>query len=163
MSDKLVSRVMPGINDLALAMVRFRVSQLEKLCESPIEIMLGAALLIADQLEPFGADRLCIAKPTEDWPDHARLLIPQFQIDEYRADFAYRLDSRVTLIECDGHDFHERTKAQAAHDKQRDRFLQFRGYPVLRFTGSEIFADPVGCATEVSEFVWNREVEQQLA
>lgn len=28
------------------------------------------------------------------------------------------------VVECDGHEFHERTKAQAARDRERDRGLQ---------------------------------------
>ena len=53
------------------------------------------------------------------------------------------------VIECDGHEFHERTKAQAAHDKARDRELQGRGYQVLRFAGSEIWRAPFEVASEI--------------
>jgi very-short-patch-repair endonuclease len=53
------------------------------------------------------------------------------------------------IVECDGHDFHEKTKEQARRDKQRDRFLQSRGYKVLRYTGSEIWADPTECSDEI--------------
>jgi hypothetical protein len=75
----------------------------------------------------------------------------QIPIEEYVADFVlvYRHGlSGVggTVIECDGHDFHERTKEQAAHDKRRDRHMQGLGLKVLRFTGSEVWADPFGCA-----------------
>ena len=52
------------------------------------------------------------------------------------------------MIECDGHDYHERTKEQAARDKKRDRFFASKGYKVLRFTGSEIWADPEAVAEE---------------
>jgi hypothetical protein len=52
-------------------------------------------------------------------------------------------------IEADGHAYHERTKEQAAHDRRRDRVLQEHGWMVLRFTGSEIWADTVGCALQV--------------
>lgn len=56
--------------------------------------------------------------------------------------------TRSTLaIECDGHDFHEKTKAQASRDKRRDRELASAGAPVVRFTGSEIFRDPLKHAT----------------
>jgi very-short-patch-repair endonuclease len=73
----------------------------------------------------------------------------QEQIGKYRVDFLIRyqpLDNpaidRKIIIECDGHDYHERTKEQAAHDKQRDRFFTKRGYIVLRYTGSELCRDP---------------------
>jgi hypothetical protein len=53
------------------------------------------------------------------------------------------------VVECDGHEFHERTKEQARADKSRDRELTAMGYTVLHFTGSEIHADPWKCAREV--------------
>ena len=52
-------------------------------------------------------------------------------------------------VECDGHNFHEKTKTQVAHDKKRDRVLQSVGLRVFRFSGSEIWADAIGCAKEV--------------
>lgn len=51
-------------------------------------------------------------------------------------------------IELDGHDFHERTKEQAARDKSRDRLLQFHGWKAVRFTGSEIFRGAAACVAE---------------
>lgn len=60
---------------------------------------------------------------------------------------------RQVVVECDGHDFHERTKDQAAHDRSNDRAAVQAGYPVLRFTGSEIWRDPWGCAGEVISFL----------
>lgn len=56
---------------------------------------------------------------------------------------------RTLVVECDGHDFHERTKEQAAKDRARDRHLLLEGYEVFRFTGSELWRDPWGCAGQV--------------
>lgn len=55
-------------------------------------------------------------------------------------------------VECDGHEFHERTKAQAKKDRSRDRRLQQAGYTVFRFTGSEIWNDPCACADQIIEW-----------
>jgi very-short-patch-repair endonuclease len=52
------------------------------------------------------------------------------------------------VVECDGHDYHERTKEQVARDRARDRDLQEQGYKVFRFTGSEIWRDAIGCADQ---------------
>jgi len=60
-----------------------------------------------------------------------------------------KYEIKEMIIECDGHDFHDRTKEQARKDRQRDRMLQSIGYPVSRYTGSEIWADVFGCAQEV--------------
>lgn len=54
------------------------------------------------------------------------------------------------FVECDGHDFHERTKAQARRDRSRDRYLQAIA-PVLRFTGQELWEDSERCWQETVE------------
>jgi very-short-patch-repair endonuclease len=84
-------------------------------------------------------------------------VVPQFQVGKYRLDFAVMWSHGTSgkhvqiAVECDGHDFHERTKEQAKRDKKRDRFLQAEGWKVLRFTGSEVYADPGGAAGEVRD------------
>ena len=69
----------------------------------------------------------------------------QTQIGKYRADFIVSLfgnkDYNKYVIECDGHEFHEKTKEQARYDKQRERFFVQEGYKVLRYSGSEIYRD----------------------
>ena len=52
-------------------------------------------------------------------------------------------------IECDGHDFHERTKEQAERDRSRDRWMIANGVQVIRFTGREIWRDPEECARQI--------------
>lgn len=76
-------------------------------------------------------------------------LFPQATVGKYRVDMLVVYEGGGIAIECDGHEFHERTKEQATSDKARDRHLQLRGYKVLRFTGSEIWADPFASAMEV--------------
>lgn len=77
----------------------------------------------------------------------------QISILQYRVDFlissGFRGLGPWLVVECDGHDFHERTKDQAARDRSRDRALQEAGYPVFRFTGAEIWRDPCGCADQI--------------
>lgn len=64
---------------------------------------------------------------------------------------------RKLAVECDGHNFHERTKEQASTDRERDRELQAAGYPVFRFTGSDIWNDPMGCARQALRFLCGEE------
>jgi len=59
------------------------------------------------------------------------------------------------IVECDGHDFHERTKQQAAKDRSKDRTFQEAGYTVYRFTGSEIYRDALACARQVLRWAEN--------
>jgi len=80
----------------------------------------------------------------------------QVCIGNYVADFIVRfcLDDQnyYAAVECDGHDFHERTKEQAAHDRARDRFFQSEGLAVMRFTGSEIWRAPGAVSREIVSF-----------
>jgi very-short-patch-repair endonuclease len=77
---------------------------------------------------------------------------PQKTIDRYRLDFmiAFRFFGREIrlAIECDGHEFHEKTKRQAAKDRSCERAISALGYQVVRFTGSEIHHDARACAYE---------------
>ena len=79
------------------------------------------------------------------------MLYVQRSFDQYRADFFVTRPGRESgfIVECDGHAFHEKTKEQAARDKQRDRWFLSQGYPTMRFTGSEIFNQVGRCADEV--------------
>jgi len=129
---------------------------------SPIERIMYTALVMSPEWYfPGKLEHAMPAVSYGEFVDHedlTKLACPavvgfQYPIGKYRADFILKtLDARVA-IECDGHDFHERTKEQAQRDKARDRFFQAEGWPVLRFTGSEIWADPVSCANEAVRFV----------
>ncbi len=88
-------------------------------------------------------------------------VFPQVRIAKYTVDFMVLFWERSGLIapiivECDGHEFHERTPQQAQHDKRRDRFFACNSIFVMRFTGREIKRDAFECAREVyraAEFV----------
>ncbi|MFS0560104.1 DUF559 domain-containing protein [Terribacillus sp. 179-K 1B1 HS] len=75
----------------------------------------------------------------------------------YRVDFMVRCYAKDKLhffaIECDGHEFHEKTKEQVRKDKQRERALLSKGIKVIRFSGSEIWNDAAGCAKEAYEIM----------
>ena len=80
------------------------------------------------------------------------IVLRELPVDQYRLDFAVIggcVSTWRIAVECDGHNYHERTKEQAAHDRRRDRHLQRHGWHVMRFTGSEIFRDVRGCVAEV--------------
>lgn len=91
----------------------------------------------------------CSARHAKE--DGLLVIHPQEPIAGWRADFmmsfqaAGRREAKF-VVECDGHDFHERTKEQAKHDRRRDREMQILGYTVLRYTGSEIWESPRTCS-----------------
>jgi very-short-patch-repair endonuclease len=78
-------------------------------------------------------------------------LFREHPIGPYRADFALVSLGGFIAVECDGHNFHDRTPDQAAHDRKRDRFFAMRGWLTLRFTGREIRRDAAACVAEVFE------------
>lgn len=133
--------------------------------ESPIEQIMASAMcaLIAVDHSQIGfvCDRREINhKAAREFVNAQPLwayVFPQTVIGQYRADFfiAYRRGLNAVggiVVECDGHEFHEKTKQQVARDKARDRALQTEGYRVFRFTGSEIWRNPIACAAEVLDF-----------
>lgn len=76
----------------------------------------------------------------------------------YRVDFLvraiYKNKTYNMVVECDGHNFHEKTKEQAARDKKRDRHLTLAGYIIIRFTGSEVWNNPGKCAQEALRVIF---------
>lgn len=120
--------------ELGAAALEGRLRRQLDICESPIERRFLAAIYGLQNGYMFS---------------RCRGIVPQQQIGPYRVDFLIQIEDKAPIVvECDGHDFHERTKEQARRDKARDRYLQVAGYKVLRFTGSEIWADPLDCAQQ---------------
>jgi hypothetical protein len=135
-------------------------------CESPIETLFLSAITLATELsswssaEPF-TYLVCPpgASPPAGDVQPMLTICPQFKWQSYRIDFALwwqGIANGAMFIECDGHDFHERTPAQAERDRSKDRAIQEAGFAVLRFTGREINRDPFGCAYQVLKFASSR-------
>lgn len=116
--------------------------------DSPIERL----FLIAFWLVGTDSGGVIFGEPPgkmDDW----FFILEQASIDKYRADFVIGLveypNAQRVVVECDGHDYHERTKEQASHDRRRDRHMQSAGYKVFRFTGSDLHRNAIECAEEV--------------
>jgi hypothetical protein len=157
-------------------------------CESPIEsAMLFALTLVGRELGwavifktgPY------IDGDRDNWSPDVLIIETQAQLGEHRVDFllTFRTSGpdfdhptkasdgieipgvkeveKKMIIECDGHDFHERTKEQAKKDRSRDRFLQSLGYLVFRYTGHEIWKDVFSCAHEALTTL-SREADKEL-
>ena len=136
-------------------------SDFEDVLGSEIEgLFLFATMLEANVFEGQPLPHFCFVHPDEQWRVSGEYVavIPQFKIEQYRVDFAFILQSdfhgtHVVVVECDGHKFHEKTKEQARKDKFRERALVKMGAKVLRYSGSEIWADPRKCVREVFNFL----------
>lgn len=73
---------------------------------------------------------------------------PDWRVDFVLGAVNHAKGRTYLVVECDGHDFHERTKEQAEKDRSRDRRLQDAGYRIYRFTGREIYREARECATQ---------------
>ncbi len=151
------------------------IEQSKGTCESPIEVALLFSLPIVARELGWAVILRCNGLSDgdrEDFSPDILVIEPQAQLGEHRVDFLLtfrtsgpdfdrpvkasdgqmipgvkEVEKRM-IIECDGHDYHERTKDQAKKDRSRDRFLQSLGYLVFRYTGSEIWEDVFHCAHE---------------
>jgi hypothetical protein len=77
-------------------------------------------------------------------------LHPQVVVGNYRVDLA--IPEKKVAIELDGHEFHK-SREQRTSDAQRERYLQRQGWQVIRFTGTEIHKDVLGCIDEAIETI----------
>lgn len=100
---------------------------LAPMCESPIEIELGAYVL-------------------REIEDRGIRLAAQYNWLSFRMDFALLREYLPLLfIECDGKEFHS-TPDQIANDRRKDAAAAAARIPLLRFSGSDIFRRGEACA-----------------
>ena len=126
-------------------------------CESPIERRLAVAMaehlncrkVIRGEIK-YNLDIVAIDSQKELFVE-GKLVRVDFYIAVYNEKTH---QGTQFIIECDGHDFHEKTKEQATRDKQRDRLLMSNGFNVMHFTGSEIFNNTSTCVKEIYDTIF---------
>jgi very-short-patch-repair endonuclease len=117
--------------------------------DSPLELKLLAALLDG-HFQPLGAASELVV----GW-GASGLLVRQLPVvsagRRQYADFAVLAPKRnvYLVVEVDGREFHDLTRAQAENDRQRERRLTAAGWTVVRFAGREVWRDASGCAAEL--------------
>ena len=129
-------------------------------CKSPIEIIFN-----------FAFDLVAYAEGNCGY-----WLQPQYEIKSgkkrYFADFVFLAEdvdeirhiknpNFKLVIECDGHEFHEKTKEQVVKDNEREYDLKMLGYDVLRFSGSQIYNNPFRCATQTMDYILEKMGEEE--
>lgn len=170
MTDE-INIIADSVSGILKGSIEELIGQGNKICESPIESIFLTTLMVAKAIwdiptAPIGRWQIAIALDKEGQDPHSLLnttskpetlicVIPQYKWRGYRIDFAvfywHITDRPAVFVECDGHEFHERTKEQAIRDRSRDREMQIAGIPVLRFTGREIYRNPFACVDQVLE------------
>lgn len=117
-------------------------------CDSPIEQQMAVGLayyLLNDSEITVQPQEVVRARGTDYRVD---FLLTQYNIlfDDDNNPY-YDWETRLA-IECDGWDYHS-SKEQIAYDNKRERdLLIFDNLSIIRFTGSEIYKNPLLCASQ---------------
>lgn len=174
MTELAIDETTTAIHDLArfLATLHtsdyfWELSRAQKLCGSPAEFAFLLALIRSAIYHDTQAGcGVWILDPKGERFDilEGYLFYVQLQapIGRYRADFLLSADAggngkvQQLVVEIDGHDFHDRTKEQASHDRARDRAFLRQGLNVIRFTGSDVYRRAEACATEALDLFWRQ-------
>lgn len=124
-------------------------------CESPIE------QLLAVELENIGLERMSKFNPFIDVIGIEKQKEIITKNNRYRVDFLIPVvyknqDNIMFVIECDGHEFHQKTKQQVEADNKRQRDLIEAGYEVIRFSGTEIYHRPSQCASTIKNIILSK-------
>ena len=154
----------------AITSLSLQLADLLEVSESPIEAAMNLAVIVDAHSHrewdvvlrhPEGRDWL-FGRETQllgrselerEWKRALRVE-PQAQLGDYRVDLLLTLEGEARekeghrrvaekrmVIECQGHDFHERTKEQASRDYERTRTLQSFGFLVFPYSGSHVWSD----------------------
>lgn len=124
-------------------------------CESPIEQLLSI------ELANIRLENMISYNPYIDVIAIEKQETIKVKNKKYRVDFlipvSYKNQDGITfVIECDGYDFHQKTKKQVEEDNKRQRDLQEAGYEVIRFSGTEIYHKPYQCATAIKNIILSK-------
>lgn len=88
----------------------------------------------------------------------------EFEADEYLTHLIFgeeiKNEKFKLAIECDGYEFHQKTKEQVQRDNEREYDLKMAGYEVLRFSGTQIYNDPLKCAKDTYNYIIQRIKEE---
>ena len=124
-------------------------------CESPIEQMMALTLFdCRDRIENTFVDKIYWLSTSKQ--EEIKIKKKKYRVD-FLIHFVFKSKKNIgelnLIIECDGHNFHEKTKEQVAKGNERDRELQKEGYDILHFSGSEIYNHLFKCEKEIIEYV----------
>lgn len=127
-----------------------------ELCESPIEIIF-AYYFDKWKLNNFDDYENIYLNPQYDFNENGKryrldFLVEYIKLEGDTLDEAKEFYSTV-VVECDGHQFHERTKEQVKRGNQRDYDLKMSGYDVIHFSGYELYNSPQECVQKVVEYL----------
>ena len=135
-------------------------------CQSPIEKILIVAFELCQLERNHNGNLKLTYSMLSQYEIHAngKTYYADFVIDpsSEEDDDGRRFKRFPLVIECDGHEFHEKTKEQVIHDNERDFNIKSAGYDILHFSGSQIYNEPWKCANQILDYIiQHTEVIQQ--
>lgn len=140
-TESIIDEIAQEVANKALDNFMRVIEMAEHRLESPIEHVMFAALFYSfgdDEAFAFLIKDFSFGENQSSPFDQTDIYI-QALVGTYRVDFLFDVHTdenrKFIVIECDGHDYHERTKEQAAKDRSRDRWMARQGISVVRFTG----------------------------
>jgi len=123
---------------------------------SPLEQLFFIAfdtMKITEQIEPY----IYCVYSTEIKCSNGKKYYPDFVFNVHHG---FKTDENYghlnLLVELDGHIWHEKTPNQVEKEKQRERDLVKDGYTILRYSGREVWRDPIKIVEEVHREYWKR-------
>lgn len=127
-------------------------------CKSPIEQIFKLAFEIICFTKSARPTDYLWLYPQAEINIGEKKYVVDFLFDTNECDFQDRGNHKPfkLVVECDGHEYHAKTKAQVKRDNQRDYDLKLAGYDILHFSGSQIFNEPFKCAEETIDYILAR-------
>jgi len=126
-------------------------------CESPIEIIFDFAyeVMMFDRIDEV--PQLYIEHQFPIYTEKHTYRADFYFDTEYEFKYHYMYENDFKLIiECDGHNFHEKTKEQVKHNNERDYDLKNAGFDVLHFSGHQIYTEPFKCANKTIDYILSK-------
>ena len=148
--DKVKTQILGNVSDYEYTLTYSLID-----CESPIEQLLSI------ELERLNLLDIHKFNPYIDVVGIEKQATIQCDKKKYRVDFLipvwYKNQGGICfIVECDGHNFHEKTKEQVKKDNERIRDLQKNNYEIIRFSGSEIYNGAYKCANEIKNIIMSK-------
>lgn len=126
-------------------------------CESPIEQLFMICWInnVSSDINTPYLTSICEVQQHELTLDNIDMRI-DFYMEHHLKNFNGESKLLKIAVEFDGHEFHKSTKEQVSKDNQRDMILQKHDIHVLRFSGSDIWANPYQQVKKLSDFIWTK-------
>lgn len=158
-NDKIISdtklNLTPEVEEQIKSNLNISFSQFKEClidCESPIEQMLSI------ELENLHLENSIYFNPNLEIVGFEKQYEIEYEENKYRVDFLipvifYKNIYKCYIVECDGYEFHQKTKEQVQNDYIRQRNIEMSGYRVIKFTGSEVYNNAQDCALQVLKYI----------